>query len=305
MHTVNEAKIKKTLKAAINAGSRILLKSYKKNDFKVELKSAKEWVTGTDVAVEKIIITEILKFYPESNFLAEESGTNIKNKENITWIIDPIDGTNNFITRYPYFCISIAGYLNDNIISGAIFNPLTSEFFFAIRNKGAYLNEKGIYVNSESKLSNSIFGTGFVMSAPGSVTKNLKNLKNVISNTKSFRRTGSAALDLAYTSCGRQQGYWQLLARPWDYAAGVLLVEEAGGKVTDIQGKKITLNSKALLATNKKKQAKMLKNLNEELLYIYLRNLSFSSFVISGVMLWIGFDSIEPVLVTLLEILGK
>ena len=193
MHKVNEAKIKKTLKAAINAGSRILLKSYKKNDFKVELKSAKEWVTETDVAVEKSIIKEILKFYPESNFLAEESGTNIKKKENITWIIEPIDGTNNFITRYPYFCISIAGYLNDNIISGAILNPLTSEFFFAIRNKGAYLNGKRIYVNSESKMSNSIFGTGFVMSAPGSVTKNLKNLKNVISNTKSFRRTGSAA----------------------------------------------------------------------------------------------------------------
>ena len=165
--------------------------------------------------------------------------------------------------RYPYFCISIAGYLNDNIISGAILNPLTSEFFFAIRNKGAYLNGKRIYVNSESKLSNSIFGTGFVMSAPGSVTKNLKNLKNVISNTKSFRRTGSAALDLAYTSCGRQQGYWQLLARPWDYAAGVLLVEEAGGKVTDIQGKKITLNSKSLLATNKKTHSKMLKLLND------------------------------------------
>ena len=263
MHTVNEAKIKKTLKAAINVGSRTLLKSYKKNDFKVELKSAKEWVTETDVAVEKSIIKEILKFYPESNFLAEESGTNIKNKQNITWIIDPIDGTNNFITHYPYFCISIAGYLNDNIISGAIFNPITSEFFFAIRNKGAYLNGKRIYVNSESKLSNSIFGTGFVMSAPGSVTKNLKNLKNVISNTKSFRRTGSAALDLAYTSCGRQQGYWQLLARPWDYAAGVLLVEEAGGKVTDIQGKKITLNSKSLLATNKKTHSKMLKLLND------------------------------------------
>ena len=188
---------------------------------------------------------------------------NITKKQNITWIIHPIDGTNNFITRYPYFCISIAGYLNDNIISGAILNPLTSEFFFAIRNKGAYLNGKRIYVNSESKLSNSIFGTGFVMSAPGSVTKNLKNLKNVISNTKSFRRTGSAALDLAYTSCGRQQGYWQLLARPWDYAAGVLLVEEAGGKVTDIQGKKITLNSKSLLATNKKTHSKMLKLLND------------------------------------------
>jgi len=252
--------LKKTMARAALIASKTLLKAYNKKNINFKEKSKKEWVTDTDVAVEKIIIRELLKDYPESNFMAEESGVNISDPAQITWIIDPIDGTNNFITKYPYFCISIAGYINNEIISGCILNPLTNELFLTVKGHGAYLNNKKYKVSDESKFSNLIYGTGFVISAPKSVKKNMKNLQNIVGEIKSFRRTGSAALDLAYASCGRQHGYWQLLARPWDYAAGVILMREAGGIVTEVNGNKLTLESKSLLASNNVKNHKKMIN---------------------------------------------
>ena len=142
------------------------MKAYKRKKVNITEKSKKEWVTETDVAVEKIIIKELIKDYPGSNFIAEESGTNISDPEQITWIIDPIDGTNNFITKYPYFCISIAGYISGEIISGCILNPLTNELFLAVKGQGAYLNDKKYKVSDETRFSNLIYGTGFVISAP-------------------------------------------------------------------------------------------------------------------------------------------
>ena len=248
--------LKKAMTKAALISSKTLLKAYNKKNINFKEKSKKEWVTETDVEVERIIIRELLKDYPNSNFMAEESGINITDPEQITWIIDPIDGTNNFITKYPYFCISIAGYANNEIISGCILNPLTNELFLAVKGNGAYLNNKKYKVSDESKFSNLIYGTGFVISAPQSVKKNMKNLQNIVGEIKSFRRTGSAALDLAYASCGRQHGYWQLLARPWDYAAGVILIKEAGGIVTEVNGKELNLESKSLLASNNSKNHK-------------------------------------------------
>ena len=128
--------------------------------------------------------------------------------------------------------------------------------FLAVKGQGAYLNDKKYKVSDETRFSNLIYGTGFVISAPQSVKKNMKNLQSIVGEIKSFRRTGSAALDLAYASCGRQHGYWQLLARPWDYAAGVILMQEAGGIVTEVNGKKLNLESKSLLASNNSKNHK-------------------------------------------------
>ena len=259
----NIRKINNAMKRAALSSSKILMKSYNKKKIDAKEKTKKEWVTETDVAVEKIIIKELLNDYPNSNFMAEESGINISNENELTWIIDPIDGTNNFITKYPYFCISIAAYFNEEIIAGCIYNPLNNELFMASKNLGSTLNGKPYSVSEETKFSNLIYGTGFVISNPKSVRRNMKNLDKIIYNIKSFRRTGSAALDLANASCGRQHGYWQLLLRPWDYAAGVVLVREAGGIVTDIKGDKLTLDSDSLLAsTNIKNHNKMIKILN-------------------------------------------
>ena len=249
-------KLKRAMKRAAVISAKTLIKAYNKKEVAIKEKSKKEWVTETDVAVENIIIKELLKDYPKSNFMAEESGVNINDPEQITWIIDPIDGTNNFITKYPYFCISIAGYANNEIVSGCILNPLTNELFLAVKGQGAYLNNKKYKVSEEKKFSNLIYGTGFVISAPESVKKNMKNLQSIVGEIKSFRRTGSAALDLAYASCGRQHGYWQLLARPWDYAAGVLLIQEAGGIVSEVNGNKLNLKSQSLLASNNSKNHK-------------------------------------------------
>ncbi len=249
-------KLKRVMKRAAIISGKHLMKAYKRKKVNITEKSKKEWVTETDLAVEKIIIKELIKDYPGSNFIAEESGTNISDPKQITWIIDPIDGTNNFITKYPYFCISIAGYISGEIISGCILNPLTNELFLAVKGQGAYLNNKKYKVSDETRFSNLIYGTGFVISAPQSVKKNMKNLQSIVGEIKSFRRTGSAALDLAYASCGRQHGYWQLLARPWDYAAGVILMQEAGGIVTEVNGKKLNLESKSLLASNNSKNHK-------------------------------------------------
>tara|TARA_B100000941_G_scaffold70062_1_gene47485 strand:+ start:6902 stop:7705 length:804 start_codon:yes stop_codon:yes gene_type:complete len=263
--TKNQAlKMKRVMKRAALISSKVLLKAYSKKRINFKEKSKKEWVTETDLAVEKIIIKELLKDFPRSNFMAEESGTNIYDESQITWIIDPIDGTNNFITKYPYFCISIAGSINGEIISGCIYNPLTKELFLAIKNYGSTLNSKPYKVSDEIKFSNLIYGTGFVISVPDSVKKNMKNLNNIIYKIKSFRRTGSAALDLANVSSGRQHGYWQLLARPWDYAAGLILVKEAGGVVSDLNGNEINFKSKSILASNNiKNHKRIIKELNE------------------------------------------
>lgn len=252
------SKILAASRDASSEGVKIIKKSLK-SPIESKKKSYKEWVTETDLKVEKKIMKVLLKHFPKSSFLAEESGSINNGDDSIMWIIDPIDGTNNFITRYPFFCISIAAYYKGKIICGTIEDPNNGEFFHAIKGKGSYLNNKRIFVSNEKKLENSIFGTGFVMSEPKSVKKNLKNLLAIMDKTKSFRRSGSAALDLAYTACGRQQGYWQLLPKPWDYAAGILLVEEANGKVTDMGGKKMNLDSKSILASNKINHNKMLK----------------------------------------------
>ena len=132
-------KLKRVMKRAAIISGKHLMKAYKRKKVNITEKSKKEWVTETDLAVEKIIIKELIKDYPRSNFIAEESGTNISDPKQITWIIDPIDGTNNFITKYPYFCISIAGYISGEIISGCILNPLTNELFLAVKGQGAYL----------------------------------------------------------------------------------------------------------------------------------------------------------------------
>ncbi len=254
----NLSKILLASKHASNEGAKIIIKSLK-GQVKSKKKSYKEWVTETDLKVEEKIIKILLQYFPGSSFLAEESGPVDNGDDSILWIIDPIDGTNNFINKYPFFCISIAAYYKGNIICGTIEDPSNGEFFHAIKGRGSYLNNRRIFVSNEKKLENSIFATCFVMSKPRSVKKNLKNLLAIMDITKSFRRSGSAALDLAYTACGRQQGYWQLFPKPWDFAAGILLVEEANGKVTDMFGKKININSDSIFASNKINHNKMLK----------------------------------------------
>lgn len=246
----NSDEIISKLKSASNVGSEIIMYNFLNKNISVTSKSKNNFVTNVDVEVEKAIIDSIKKDFPDSNFIGEELGKNENSNSQLTWIIDPIDGTNNFISGYPHFSISIAVVFKNEILFGSIFNPNNNEFFHSVKGEGSFLNGMKIHVSKTKFLADSILGTGFVMSKNSSITENLKNLNNFIKKIRSFRRSGSAALDLAYVACGRLDGFWHIDLKPWDIAAGVLLIEEANGTVTDFKGEKFDIYSKYLLSSN-------------------------------------------------------
>jgi myo-inositol-1(or 4)-monophosphatase len=234
-------------KSCFQAGE-IILKSFGTNK-KIKSKGDNNWVTETDLKAENAIIKCIKKYFPESSFLAEESGRS-KNQSDLHWIIDPIDGTNNYIHNYPFFCVSIALSIGGVLSCASIFDPLKKEFFFAEKNKGSFLNERKISVTKLDKLSKSLLCTGFITSNKKHTDINIRNFKNLTHSCRSIRRDGSAALDLAYVACGRLDAFWELGLNAWDTAAGILLVKEAGGTVTQINGKDYSIYDESLLASN-------------------------------------------------------
>lgn len=245
-----DKKIKKILLLACKTAGKTLLKSYNSKKV-VKSKGNNDWVTEYDIKIEKSIINILKKNFPDSEFIGEETGSSSIKKE-MTWIIDPIDGTNNFIHNYPFFCTSIGLMIKGKISYGAIYDPLRDEFFYAQKNKGAFLNGKRIRVSKVRKVSDTLLCTGFISSKKNYGKKNIDNFKRLVFKCRSIRRDGSAALDLAYVACGRLDGFWELGLNSWDTSAGVLLVREAGGRVISADGKNYNiLKSKSLLASNK------------------------------------------------------
>ena len=204
---------------ACEKASKILIRDFGELEkLQVSKKSPSDFVTNSDLKVEKIIIEELEKARPNYSFISEENGLK-KNKDvNNTWIIDPIDGTINFLHGIPHFAISIALKSNNEIISGLIFDPIKDEMFYAEKNNGAFLNNQRIRVSNKNKFNDCLFAIG------GKIT-NEPNFTN--------RRSGSAALDLAYVAAGRYDGYFQKNLNLWDIAAGIILVQEAGGIIKD------------------------------------------------------------------------
>ena len=188
-------------------------------NLQVSKKGPKDFVTSSDKKVENIIINELIKHKKKFSILTEEQGF-IQNDDKInTWIVDPIDGTNNFLHGIPHFCISIALKSNDEITSGIIFDPIKNEMFYAEKNQGAYFNNHRVRVSKKKLLDECLFAT---------------NKEGLINNNLNSRVTGSAALDLAYVGSGRFDGYFQNNLNIWDIAAGILVVKEAGGKINKI-----------------------------------------------------------------------
>ena len=204
---------------ACEKASKILIRDFGELEkLQVSKKSPSDFVTNSDLKVEKIIIEELEKGRPNFSFISEENGIK-KNKDiNNTWIIDPIDGTINFLHGIPHFAISIALKSNNEIISGLVFDPIKDEMFYAEKNNGAFLNNQRIRVSNKNKFDNCLFAIG------GKIA-NEPNFTN--------RRSGSAALDLAYVAAGRFDGYFQKDLNLWDIAAGIILVQEAGGIIKD------------------------------------------------------------------------
>ena len=205
---------------ASEKASKVLIRDFGEIEkLQVSKKGPSDFVTNSDLKTEKIIIEELNRGRPDYSIISEENGIK-KNKDNkYTWIIDPIDGTINFLHGIPHFAISIALKYENEIISGLIFDPIKDEMFFAEKNNGSYLNNKRIRVSKKNNINECLFATS------GLIDKELK---------LSYRKSGSAALDLAYIACGRYDGYFQKNLQLWDIAAGLVIVEEAGGVLNKI-----------------------------------------------------------------------
>jgi myo-inositol-1(or 4)-monophosphatase len=195
----------------------------------VSTKGPGDFVSAADKKSEKIIIDELLKAYPNYSILSEEAGEiNSENKDN-RWIIDPIDGTLNFLNGIPQFAISIGYEEKGEIISGIIFDPIKNEMFFAEKGAGAFLNNSRIRVSNKKKIKDSLLVTGGPKQASKIKDKIFSEYINVSKNVSDVRKFGSAALDMAYVACGRFDGYWQRELNYWDIAAGIVILKEAGG----------------------------------------------------------------------------
>ncbi|MFN2511161.1 MAG: inositol monophosphatase family protein [Pyrinomonadaceae bacterium] len=211
-------------------------------------------VTEADLAAEELIIDRIRSHYPRHSILAEESGasdgiTSIAGESEWKWIVDPLDGTTNYAHGYPCFCVSIGIERAGRVEIGVVYDPMRDEMFAAERDRGATLNERPIRVSEVQDLNNAMLCTGF----PYNVRERpnfARDFTNFTLQAQAVRRDGSAALDLAYVACGRFDGFWEDGLNPWDVAAGILLIEEAGGRVTDYQNQPLDIYTLKVLASN-------------------------------------------------------
>jgi myo-inositol-1(or 4)-monophosphatase len=222
------------IRAARHAGSLILRSLQHVEHLEVTEKGRNDYVSDVDRLVEQEIIQVIKKAYPDHAIMAEESG--IQGESDTVWVIDPLDGTKNFLHSFPHYCVSIAVQVKGRVEHAVIFDPLRDELFTASRGDGAKLNDRRLRVTKRRELDGALLATGFPFKYPKYHDAYMKSFQAVFPKVADIRRAGSAALDLAYVAAGRLDGYWEIGLQDWDLAAGVLLVEEAGGLVTDFSG---------------------------------------------------------------------
>ena len=245
-------------KAARKAG-RILSRDFGEiENLQIQSKSVGDFVTSADLKVEQSILETLKYYYPDANYLTEESG-HIKG-DGETIIIDPIDGTSNFIHGIPHVSIVIAKMINNEITDGVVYNPILNEFYWASLGKGSWCNNKRLRVSKRHELTNCLVGTGIPFS-DRVYDKFYTELDNLAKKTAGIRRLGSAALDLAYVSSGKIDGFWERDLNLWDICSGVLLVKEAGGRISEPNGNKWTTNSRDIIVSNSLIHDKLIENL--------------------------------------------
>ena len=223
------------VRAARRAGS-IINRAALAGGLQVKSKRANDFVTEVDRAAEASIIESVRKSYPEHAILGEESGASSPAGAEFRWIVDPLDGTTNFIHGFPQYCVSIAVEHRGSLAHAVVYDPLRDELFTASKGRGAFLNDRRIRVSKCQKLAEALMGTGFPYRELNRLDLYMKQLRFMMEGSSGVRRAGAAALDLAYVACGRLDGFWELGLSPWDMAAGALLIQEAGGLVADLQG---------------------------------------------------------------------
>ncbi len=252
------------IRAAHNAGDFIVRKINKLPDLKVEVKALNDYVSEVDREAEVRIIEDLIKAYPGHSILAEESGI-IEGKDEYRWIIDPLDGTTNYLHGFPHYAVSIGCEHRGRMQHGVIYDPFKQELFTASRGDGAMLNNRRIRVTNLKTIEGALIGTGFPFKNPAQLNDFLKQFKAFFTSASDIRRAGSAALDLAYVAAGRLDGYWESGLNAWDLAAGALIVRESGGLVTDYRGDGHFLENGQVVAGNPRIIADMLRIIQQQL----------------------------------------
>lgn len=249
------------IEAALAAGQ--LQRSRFDSAFTIDLKGSKDLVTELDLASEKLIVSKLHQQFPGHGILAEE-GTYPDGDGEHTWIIDPLDGTTNYAHGFPWFCVSIALRVGEELMVGVIYNPMTDELFTARAGAGAFRNGRRLSVSTRQPLSGCLLGTGFPYDCATDPENNFDQFIRFQKAARGIRRAGAAALDLAYLAAGRLDGFWEVKLKPWDVAAGTLLVREAGGMVTAFDGSAYQVTNHRILASNGQIHNEMIALLAEE-----------------------------------------
>ena len=245
------------IRAARAAGDSIVREMDRACDISIESKGKNDFVTEVDKNAEEIIINTIKNAYPNHGFLAEETG--LSGEGDFLWIIDPLDGTTNFLHGFPHFAVSIALQHKGVLDQAVIYDPLKQELFTASKGTGALLNNKKIRVTSKKSLDGALLGTGFPYNNEEAVTHFIKSFKAFFPNIAGVRRAGVASLDLVYVACGRLDGFWEFALKPWDIAAGALIVQEAGGINVELMGEIDFMKTGNIISANPKMIKAMLK----------------------------------------------
>ena len=248
------------VRAALGAGNVIIRNLGKLDALTVHSKSRNDFVSEVDTQAEREIINILRRAYPDHGILAEESGHH--DGDEFQWIIDPLDGTTNFLHGFPQFAVSIALRQKGRLEQGVIYDPLRQELFTATRGAGAQMNDRRIRVTNRKSLEGSLLGTGFPFKSQQHLDTYLAMFRALFPETAGIRRAGSAALDLAYVASGRLDGFWEIGLNIWDMAAGVLLIQEAGGLSGDFSGGHDFLENGNLVAGNPKLFAEILKTIH-------------------------------------------
>lgn len=222
-----------------------------KKGFSIELKGEINLVTSADQQAEALIASRLKKGFPEFGFLAEEAGAlSGPAAADAVWVVDPLDGTTNFAHRLPVYAVSIALWENGKPVLGVVYHPALKELFWGVKGKGAFLNKKRMAVSRTADPNAALLSTGFPYDLRASRENNLDYFAAFATRVRAIRRMGAAALDIAWTAAGRFDGFWELKLYPWDLAAAVLLVAEAGGKLSDFEGGSLGLSTPNVVASN-------------------------------------------------------
>ncbi len=242
-----ERYLKAAKESALRAGR--FLKESMDDAQEIFFKGSIDLVTNVDNQSQGMIFQYLSDRFPDHDFLAEEGLSEERGAE-FRWIIDPLDGTTNYAHKFPNFTVSIALEKRKEVVLGVIYDPMREEMFYAVKEEGAFLNERKIRVSSVDDLDKSLVATGFPYDIRVTDVNNISHFNNFLTRVQAIRRCGSAAMDLCYVACGRFDGFWELKLQPWDMAAGALVVEEARGRISDFQGHDFSILGTEILATN-------------------------------------------------------